>query len=206
MNAKQVQDDIAKFFALAAPLSRQFAKGAKRSRSLPAFVVRDDRQTLWEARPHDAIMRYISETRGTEFVSGLPPRGITNAAGCYILELNKVWTDPQNDDTRQLSVLAHESAHVLTYGELLKDVPKGMWAKGRAQARVYNVGEIIAETTSYLVSRQYLHHTNAHSIIYVAEYAAALNDAASAFAAAAPHTKRATMALLEALEPLGQPA
>jgi hypothetical protein len=200
MNEHQARTDIVKFFEIVAPLSRRILVSKPQRVPAPHFTLREDKRDAWERLPHESIMRWLTAERGTAFRrSSKSPLGIAGAAGCFSPELNLIWMDDRNDEFRQFAVLAHEGAHALTYDDLHPQKPRGQWARMQQHGRSYNIGEIIAETTSFLVTKQVLHHTTAHSPLYVASYAAKEQDVVRALSTALPFTLEATLAITRAM-------
>jgi hypothetical protein len=201
MDENQVRSEVVKFFEVVAPLSRRIVTSKSVKVPKPAFVLRDDRRDAWDRKPHEAITQWLTQERGTQFRYGeRAPMNVGGAVGCYSPELNLIWVDSRSDDERKLAVIAHETAHALTYDTLNRNQPKGVWARSLQHERAYSVGEIVAESVSFVVTRQVLHHTTAHSALYVAEYAARERDVVGALATALPLTTEAALAMIRAME------
>lgn len=200
MDEDQVRSEVIKFFEVVAPLSRRIRTSRPTKTPRPAFTLRDECREAWDRKPHEAIARWLTGERGTQFrYSDRSPLHVQGAVGCYSPELNLIWVDSRSDDERKLAVVAHETAHALTYDLLNADPPKGAWARSLRHERAYSVGEIVAESASFVVTRQFLHHTTAHSALYVAEYAARERDVVRALSTALPLTTGAALAMIRAM-------
>lgn len=201
MDEEEVRAEIVKFFEIVAPLSRRILASKTFRVPAPALVIRPDKRDAWERGPHIAIGRWLNEERGTGVqYSERSPIAQAGAAGCYSPELNVIWVDSRSDDHRKFATLAHETAHALTYHKLLSKPHKGIWARTVQHMQSYNVGEVVAETASFVVTRQLLHHETAHSALYVADYAARERDVVGIFRTALPLATESAMAMIRAME------
>lgn len=197
MNEHDVRSEVVKFFEIVAPLSRRRARDVP----TPAFTVRPEKQGVWDSNPREKIARWLEGERGTRFrYSDRSPFAVRGAAGGYTPDLNLIWINTTSDDYRQFGTACHETAHALTYHRLLVNPHKGSWARSLQHDENYNVGEMVAETVSFVVTRQILHHTTAHSALYVAHYAGKERDVVGALTTALPLATSAALAMIRAID------